>query len=156
MKMLNPKLVLDPAWICKAYTLDLEYYQYLLLGAQQVYLRNLELGKFDNFYEIAFHYFNLNLTKSGGKLTDSIKANFEDTIDRIWKNEATAGFLNRLIIDADLNYREVLFLRVYSKYLYQAGFRYSQKYTSDVLVKYRNITKLKLLQEKFLKLMMIQ
>ena len=88
------------------------------------------------------HYFNLNLTKSGGKLTDSIKANFEDTIDRIWKNEATAGFLNRLIIDADLNYREVLFLRVYSKYLYQAGFRYSQKYTSDVLVKYRNITKL--------------
>jgi hypothetical protein len=68
MKLLNPKLVLDPAWICKAYTLDLEYYQYLLLGAQQVYLRNLELGKFDNFYEIAFHYFNLNSVISGGKL----------------------------------------------------------------------------------------
>ena len=88
------------------------------------------------------HYFNLNLTKTGGKLTDNIKVNFEDTIDRIWKSEATTGFLNRLIIDANLSYREVLFLRVYSKYLYQAGFRYSQKYTSDVLVKHRDITKL--------------
>ena len=71
MKLLNPKLVLDPAWICKAHTLDLEYYQYLLLGAQQVYLKNLELGKFDNFYEIAFHYFNLNSVIADGRLYDA-------------------------------------------------------------------------------------
>jgi hypothetical protein len=71
MKHINPKLVLDPAWICKAHKLDLEYYNYLLLGAQQTYLKNLESGKFDNFYEIAFHYFNLNTIIADRKLYDS-------------------------------------------------------------------------------------
>lgn len=71
MKHLNPKLVLDPAWICKAHKLDLEYYKYLLLGAQQSYLKNLESGSFANFYEIAFHYFNLNCVIADKKLYDS-------------------------------------------------------------------------------------
>jgi hypothetical protein len=71
MKNLNPKLVLDPAWICRAHKLDLEYYNYLLLGAQQTYLKNLEMGKFSNFYEIAFHYFNLNTVIADRKLYDS-------------------------------------------------------------------------------------
>ena len=55
MKSLNPKQILDPTWICQAYKVDLEYYTYLLLGAKQAYLKNLERGKFDNFYEIVFH-----------------------------------------------------------------------------------------------------
>jgi hypothetical protein len=71
MKHFNPKLVLDPAWICKAHKLDLEYYNYLLLGAQQTYLKNLEDGSFANFYEIVFHYFNLNTVIADRKLYDS-------------------------------------------------------------------------------------
>ena len=71
MKHINPKLVLDPVWICKAHKLDLEYYRYLLLGAQQTYLKGLEMGRFDNFYEIAFHYFNLNAIIADKKLYDS-------------------------------------------------------------------------------------
>lgn len=71
MKLINPKLVLDPVWLCKAHKLDLEYYRYLLLGAQQSYLKNLEMGKFDNFYEIAFHYFNLNTVIADRKLYDA-------------------------------------------------------------------------------------
>lgn len=70
MKHINPKLVLDPVWICKAHKLDLEYYRYLLLGAQQSYLKNLEMGRFDNFYEIAFHYFNLNAVIADKKMYD--------------------------------------------------------------------------------------
>lgn len=71
MKHINPKLVLDPGWICKAHKLDLEYYRYLLMGAQQTYLKNLEMGRFDNFYEIAFHYFNLNAIIADKKMYDS-------------------------------------------------------------------------------------
>jgi hypothetical protein len=71
MKHLNPKLVLDPAWICKAHKLDLEYYNYLLLGAQQTYIKNLEEGFFANFYEVAFHYFNLNTLIADRKIYDA-------------------------------------------------------------------------------------
>jgi hypothetical protein len=71
MKSINPKQILDPTWICQAYKVDLEYYTYLLLGAKQAYLKNLELGKFDNFYEIVFHYLNINTIISDGKLYDS-------------------------------------------------------------------------------------
>jgi hypothetical protein len=71
MKTINPKLVLDPAWICKAHKLDLEYYHYLLLGAQQTYLKNLDMGSFANFYEISFHYFNLNTVIADRKLYDA-------------------------------------------------------------------------------------
>lgn len=71
MKSLNPKLVLDPTWICQAHKLDLEYYTYLLMGAQQAYLKNLEQGRFDNFYEIAFHYLNLNTIIADRHIYDS-------------------------------------------------------------------------------------
>ncbi len=47
-----------------------------------------------------------------------------------------------MVVAANLNSRQISLLRAYSKYLYQAGFRYSQKYISDTLVKYRDFTKL--------------
>lgn len=67
MRPLNPKLVLDPMWLCQANYVDLEYYTYVLLDAQQKYLKNLEFD-FSNFYEIAFHYFNLNTVLADKKL----------------------------------------------------------------------------------------
>jgi hypothetical protein len=71
MKSLNPSLVLDPTWICQAYKVDLEYYTYLLLGAQQTYLKSLASGQFDHFYEIVFHYLNLNTIIADSKIYDS-------------------------------------------------------------------------------------
>jgi hypothetical protein len=70
MRPLNPKLVLDPLWLCQANYVDLEYYTYVLLNAQQKYLKNLE-EDFSNFYEIAFHYFNLNTVLADKKLYNS-------------------------------------------------------------------------------------
>jgi len=67
MRPLNHKLVLDPMWLCQANYVDLEYYTYVLLDAQQKYLKNLE-SDFSNFYEIAFHYFNLNTVLADKKL----------------------------------------------------------------------------------------
>ena len=67
MKTLNPKLVLDPMWLCQANYVDLEYYTYVLLDAQQKYLKNLE-SDFSNFHEIIFHYLNLNTILADKKL----------------------------------------------------------------------------------------
>lgn len=70
MRPLNPKLVLDPMWLCQANYVDLEYYTYVLLDAKSKYLKNLEFD-FSNFYEIAFHYLNLNTILADKKLYDS-------------------------------------------------------------------------------------
>ena len=70
MKTLNPKLVLDPMWLCQANFVDLEYYNYILLDAKQKYLSNLEID-FSNFYEIIFHYLNLNTIIADKKIYDS-------------------------------------------------------------------------------------
>jgi hypothetical protein len=97
MKHINPKLVLDPSWISKAHKLDLEYYRYLLMGAQQTYLKNLEMGRFDNFYEIAFHYFNLNSVIADKKMYDSglkriePNKNLEGLISQLAEKDGTLG-----------------------------------------------------------------
>ena len=70
MKPLNPKIVLDPLWLCQANHVDLEYYTYIMMGAQKTYIDNLEEG-FSNFYEIIFHYLNLNTVIADKKLYDS-------------------------------------------------------------------------------------
>lgn len=70
MRPLNPKLVLDPMWLCQAKRVDLEYYTYVLLDAKKKYLKNLEVD-FSNFYEIAFHYLNLNTIIADKRLYDA-------------------------------------------------------------------------------------
>lgn len=70
MRHLNPKLVLDPMWLCQANFVDLEYYTYVMLGARQKYLSNLN-NDFGNFYEIVFHYLNLNTIIADKKVYDS-------------------------------------------------------------------------------------
>ena len=102
MKSINPKQILDPTWICQAYKVDLEYYTYLLLGAKQAYLKNLELGKFDNFYEIVFHYLNINTIISDGKLYDSglnvINTNINLLIQILIYYQLFLSFLKRPIV----------------------------------------------------------
>ena len=70
MQILMPELVLDPMWLCQANYVDLEYYTYVLLDARKKYLSNLASG-FGNFYEIVFHYLNLNTVIADKKMYDS-------------------------------------------------------------------------------------
>ncbi len=92
--------------------------------------------------KVWIHYFHLNLSKSGHKFSEKTKINFEKTIALIWQNVLDVNMLNRLVVAADLDWKQVYLLRAYTKYIYQTGFRYSQAYISDVLVKYRDLTKL--------------
>ncbi len=88
------------------------------------------------------HYFLLNLSKQGDQFSEKIKINFEKAISLIWNKTAEVSMLNRLVVSADLDWKQIYMLRAYSKYIHQTGFRYSQSYVADVLVKYRDLTKL--------------
>ncbi len=110
---------------------------------------NLDGGKSDK--KVWIHYFHLNLSKSGRLLSAKTKNNFEKLISLIWAGISTVGPLNKLVVAADLNWKQIYMLSAYTKYIYQAGFRYNQSYIADVLVKYHNITKLlvELFEAKF-------
>lgn len=92
--------------------------------------------------EVWIHYFNLGLDLENGSLSDETRDNFITTFDKIWKEETRSGHLNRLVFAANLNWRQVMMLRAYAKYLYQIGLRYALHQLSDVLVKHGNLTKL--------------
>lgn len=104
-----------------------------------VSLRDLNNGEKKNVW---IHYFNLSLNEKNVHLTEEIKNNFIATIDRIWSEETKIGHLNRLVVSANLNWRQIYLLRSYSKYLYQAGLRYNQNHLSDILVKNNTLTTL--------------
>ncbi|NBV05794.1 MAG: NAD-glutamate dehydrogenase [Proteobacteria bacterium] len=92
--------------------------------------------------KVWIHYFHLNLSKSGEKFSEKIKLNFEKTISLLWQKVLDVSSLNRLVVGADLDWKQIYLLRAYTKYIYQTGFRYSQSYIADVLIKYSDITKL--------------
>ena len=48
------------------------------------------------------------------------------------------GF-NKLVLDAELSWREISILRAYAKYAHQTGFRFNQDYIEDTLSNYANI-----------------
>ncbi len=92
--------------------------------------------------KVWIHYFHMNLSKSGHKFTEKIKLNFEKTISLICKGITEVGFLNKLVVAADLNWKQIYMLRAYARYLYQSGFRYSKSHMADVFVRYSELTKL--------------
>ncbi|MDX1506846.1 MAG: NAD-glutamate dehydrogenase [Woeseiaceae bacterium] len=58
---------------------------------------------------------------------------FEQTFERVLAGDIENDGLNRLVIGADLDWRQVSILRTYTKYLLQLGMPYSQAYMEDVL-----------------------
>ena len=70
---------------------------------------------------------------------DEVRDVFQDCFANVWfKNAENDGF-NRLVIKAQLNWREVSLLRAYSKYMRQIGFTFSQEYIEEALCCHENI-----------------
>jgi len=60
-------------------------------------------------------------------------ARFEECFMRVLDGDAENDGLNRLILSADLDWRQTALLRCYAKYLQQLGIPFSQDYMEDVL-----------------------
>ncbi|WP_136067143.1 NAD-glutamate dehydrogenase [Modicisalibacter radicis] len=66
---------------------------------------------------------------------------FIDAFKRIWTGEAENDPFNRLIIAANLDWREVAILRAYARYLKQIRFGLSQLYIANTLTGHPEITR---------------
>ncbi|MFO1430335.1 MAG: NAD-glutamate dehydrogenase [Candidatus Competibacteraceae bacterium] len=65
-----------------------------------------------------------------------VKENFQDAFARIWNGAMESDGFNRLVLGAGLNWREVVVLRAYCKYLLQARAPFSQAYMEQALCKH--------------------
>ncbi len=62
-----------------------------------------------------------------------IKAPFEEAFDKIWNRQMENDGLNKLVIAARMNWREITILRAYLRYLRQVGLHYSREYIESTL-----------------------
>jgi hypothetical protein len=85
----NRSSILDPMWITKKEYIDSEYFGYVLLAARQKYLKALQEGDHQHFYEILFHYLNLNNLVLDGNM-------FDFKMKPSWKNNRIIEISNEL------------------------------------------------------------
>jgi glutamate dehydrogenase len=71
-----------------------------------------------------------------------VKDLFQDAFAAIWRGEAENDEFNRLVINANLSWREVAMLRAYARYNQQIRFGFSQPYIAETLTRHRAVTKL--------------
>jgi len=74
-------------------------------------------------------------------------ADFAEAFARTWRGEAENDGLNRLVLAASLDWRQVALLRGYARYLQQVGVPFSQSYVEDTFA--RNPLLARLLVELF-------
>ncbi|MEV4100772.1 NAD-glutamate dehydrogenase [Nonomuraea sp. NPDC049649] len=78
--------------------------------------------------------FGLRCTPPDELGADDFRRLFEDGLRALWHEVVPADDFNRLILKAGLTSEQVEILRVYAKYLHQAGSAFSQPYLERVLL----------------------
>ncbi|MEQ1513326.1 MAG: NAD-glutamate dehydrogenase domain-containing protein [Lysobacteraceae bacterium] len=73
---------------------------------------------------------------------EDFDAIFEDAFGQIWRGNAENDGFNRLILAANLSWRQVSMLRAYCKYLLQVGVPFSQSYVEGTFGRYPIIARL--------------
>ncbi|MGH7048516.1 MAG: NAD-glutamate dehydrogenase [Stellaceae bacterium] len=83
----------------------------------------------------------LEIAGAAGALpvTSAFKARFEDALFAVWTGQVENDRFNRLILAAGLTIRQVIVLRLYAKFLRQAGIAFSQAYLEDTLAAHPEI-----------------
>ncbi len=82
---------------------------------------------------IWIHDFRLRTQEEVVPEVSEIRAVFQDLFARVWSGEVDNDGFNRLAIRARLEWREILVLRIYFKYLRQLGLQFSQAYVEQAL-----------------------
>ncbi len=73
---------------------------------------------------------------------EAVRERFEDAFARVWEGEVENDGFNRLVLRAGLDWRQVVVLRAYYRYLRQIGFSFSQRYVARTLAKNSEIARL--------------
>jgi glutamate dehydrogenase len=80
------------------------------------------------------HNFTVEPIRAGELDPDLHGLDFQDAFLRVWRGEAENDGFNQLVLRAGLNWRQVMVLRTYCKYLLQIGIPFSQAYMEQTLV----------------------
>ena len=82
---------------------------------------------------------------------EQVRDPFQQTFERVWRGEAENDGFNRLVLLAQLSWRQGSVLRAYCKYLLQTGLTFSQTYMEQTLSSYADMTGLlvELFEAKF-------
>ncbi|MBS0589150.1 MAG: NAD-glutamate dehydrogenase [Proteobacteria bacterium] len=67
---------------------------------------------------------------------DTVRETFQQSFERIWRGQTESDGFNKLILAANLDWRQVAMLRGLCKYLLQTGVPFSQSYMEDTLNRY--------------------
>ncbi len=108
------------------------------LGLRVIGERPYEINDLSERYWI--HDFELEHSGADLSLSEMREA-FTEAFKRIWGGEADNDAFNRLIIGANLDWREVAMLRGYARYLKQIRFGMSQNYIASTLANHSHITR---------------
>ncbi len=73
---------------------------------------------------------------------DRVQDRFQEAFYKIWTGIAGNDSFNRLVLAAELNWREVGVLRAYAKYMHQARFLFSQHYIEEAFTNNPGIARL--------------
>lgn len=81
----------------------------------------------------------------------AVRYDFQQAFKKIWLGETENDAFNRLVLKADLNWRQISVLRSYAKYFRQIGLVFTEEYVAATLLKNVNISQLLLayFYEKF-------
>ena len=89
---------------------------------------------------IMIHDFGL-VTRNGAAVdVEKVRANFHEVFSRVWHGDMESDGFNSLVFGARLNWREIIILRTYAKYLKQAKAPFSQEYMELALCNNPSIT----------------
>ncbi len=82
---------------------------------------------------------------------EEVKGIFQQAFNKVWLGDADNDSFNRLVLEAELSWREITILRAYSRYFRQIGFTFSHEYIAETLVNNAAIAKLlvELFQHRF-------
>ena len=67
-------------------------------------------------------------------------ARVADCISAVWRGDTESDTLNRLVLAAGLDWRQIEILRAYRKYRQRIGSRFTESYQNDVLVENAALT----------------
>lgn len=73
---------------------------------------------------------------------ETVKTLFQEAYEKIWLGVAENDSLNRLVLEAELTWREISVFRAYTKYFRQIGFTFSEGYIADALVDNSKVARL--------------
>lgn len=88
------------------------------------------------------HDFQLSYSLPGVIDVLKVKDVFQEAFSAIWHKKTVNDSFNKLVLSAQLSWREVFVLRAYAGYMHQTLFTFTQHYIASALVNHRDIAQL--------------